>query len=77
MTITISDYIALEISTSIIAYPNLFSLYEKVTGMTGTDETDKIEFKKIYKQKIISLSTIKKMIRNKLSDLSDIDEDRK
>ena len=74
MTITISDYIALEISTSIIAYPNLFSLYEKVAGMTGTD---KREFKKIYKQKVISLSTIKKMIRNKLSDLSDIDEDRK
>ena len=56
-----------------VTYQNLFLLYDKIAGMTGTAKTDEVEFEKIYKQKVISLPTIKKMIRNDLTDFVYID----
>ena len=38
-----------------ITYQNLFLLYDKLSGMTGTAKTEELEFEKIYNLKVISI----------------------
>nr|YP_010851368.1 Preprotein-translocase subunit a [Echinothamnion hookeri]WGH14288.1 Preprotein-translocase subunit a [Echinothamnion hookeri] len=52
-----------------ITYQNLFLLYNKLAGMTGTAKTEENEFLNIYKMNVISIPTHKKCIRQDLSDL--------
>ncbi len=52
-----------------ITYQNLFLLYEKLCGMTGTAKTEENEFSNIYKMNVISIPTNKKCIRKDLADL--------
>nr|YP_010850774.1 Preprotein-translocase subunit a [Lophurella mutabilis]WGH13497.1 Preprotein-translocase subunit a [Lophurella mutabilis] len=52
-----------------ITYQNLFLLYNKLAGMTGTAKTEENEFLSIYKMNVISIPTHKKCIRKDLSDL--------
>nr|YP_010850576.1 Preprotein-translocase subunit a [Lophurella hookeriana]WGH13299.1 Preprotein-translocase subunit a [Lophurella hookeriana] len=52
-----------------ITYQNLFLLYNKLAGMTGTAKTEENEFLNIYKMHVISIPTHKKCIRKDLSDL--------
>nr|YP_010850378.1 Preprotein-translocase subunit a [Lophurella caespitosa]WGH13101.1 Preprotein-translocase subunit a [Lophurella caespitosa] len=52
-----------------ITYQNLFLLYNKLAGMTGTAKTEENEFLNIYKMHVISIPTNKKCIRKDLSDL--------
>ena len=52
-----------------ITYQNLFLLYAKLSGMTGTAKTEENEFLNIYKMNVISIPTNKKCIRKDLSDL--------
>nr|YP_010851566.1 Preprotein-translocase subunit a [Echinothamnion hystrix]WGH14486.1 Preprotein-translocase subunit a [Echinothamnion hystrix] len=52
-----------------ITYQNLFLLYNKLAGMTGTAKTEENEFFSIYKMNVISIPTHKKCIRKDLSDL--------
>nr|WGH13695.1 Preprotein-translocase subunit a [Lophurella pseudocorticata] len=52
-----------------ITYQNLFLLYNKIAGMTGTAKTEENEFLNIYKMHVISIPTHKKCIRKDLSDL--------
>nr|YP_009391185.1 preprotein-translocase subunit a [Dipterocladia arabiensis]ARW59329.1 preprotein-translocase subunit a [Dipterocladia arabiensis] len=52
-----------------ITYQNLFLLYPKLSGMTGTAKTEETEFNKIYKLSVIEIPTNKKCERQDLPDL--------
>jgi len=46
-----------------ITFQNYFRLYKKLSGMTGTAETEAAEFDKIYKLEIVVIPTNRKMLR--------------
>jgi preprotein translocase subunit SecA len=46
-----------------ITFQNYFRLYSKLSGMTGTAETEAAEFEKIYKLEIVVIPTNKPMLR--------------
>jgi preprotein translocase subunit SecA len=46
-----------------ITFQNYFRLYRKLSGMTGTAETEAAEFEKIYKLEIVVIPTNKPMLR--------------
>ncbi len=46
-----------------ITFQNYFRLYKKLAGMTGTAETEAVEFDKIYKLEIVVIPTNRKMQR--------------
>ncbi len=46
-----------------ITFQNYFRLYRKLSGMTGTAETEAAEFEKIYKLEIVVIPTNKQMLR--------------
>jgi len=52
-----------------ITFQNLFRLYKKLSGMTGTAATEAEEFHKIYKLDTIVIPTNKPNIRQDLNDL--------
>ena len=52
-----------------ITFQNYFRLYSKLSGMTGTAETEKNEFKKIYNLGVIVVPTNKPLARIDLSDV--------
>ena len=52
-----------------ITFQNLFRLYEKLAGMTGTAVTEAEEFHKIYNLETIVIPTNKPNIRQDLNDL--------
>lgn len=52
-----------------ITYQNLFLLYEKLSGMTGTAKTEEPEFEKIYKLKVIPIPTHREAKRKDFPDL--------
>jgi preprotein translocase subunit SecA len=51
-----------------ITFQNYFRLYGKLAGMTGTAETSKEEFQKVYNLDVLVIPTNKHMIREDLSD---------
>jgi preprotein translocase subunit SecA len=51
-----------------ITFQNLFRMYEKLAGMTGTALTSAEEFDKVYRLKVIVIPTNKPLIREKLPD---------
>ena len=51
-----------------ITFQNLFRLYDKLAGMTGTAATEAEEFAKIYSLEVTSIPTHKPMIREDLKD---------
>jgi preprotein translocase subunit SecA len=52
-----------------ITFQNYFRLYSKLSGMTGTAETEAAEFDKIYKLDITVIPTNKPMLRGDGSDI--------
>ena len=54
---------------SSITYQNFFTLYPKLSGMTGTGKTTEKEFQDIYNLEVIEIPTSKPLIRKDLSDL--------
>ena len=52
-----------------ITYQNLFLLYEKLSGMTGTAKTEEVEFEKIYKLQTVSVPTHQPIKRRDFTDL--------
>jgi len=52
-----------------ITFQNYFRMYEKLSGMTGTAETEAPEFKKIYDLDVLVIPTHRKMIRKDYPDL--------
>ena len=51
-----------------ITYQNYFKLYSKISGCTGTAETESQEFYEIYGLNVIVIPTNKKMIRKDFND---------
>ncbi len=52
-----------------ITFQNLFRLYPKLSGMTGTAMTEEAEFGKIYNLEVTAIPTNKPDIRNNLPDI--------
>ncbi len=52
-----------------ITFQNYFRMYDKLSGMTGTAETEAPEFKKIYDLDVLVIPTHKPMIRTDFPDL--------
>ncbi len=52
-----------------ITFQNYFRMYEKLSGMTGTAETEEAEFSKIYGMDVVVIPTNKPMIREDYPDL--------
>lgn len=52
-----------------ITYQNLFLLYKKLSGMTGTAKTEETELDKIYNLQVVSIPTNKTCIRKEFFDL--------
>src|SRR5580693_4076748 len=46
-----------------ITFQNYFRMYKKLSGMTGTAETEAAEFAKIYKLEVVAIPTNKSLIR--------------
>ena len=51
-----------------ITFQNYFRLYKKLSGMTGTGQTESEEFQEIYKLDVVEIPTNKPVIRKDLPD---------
>jgi preprotein translocase subunit SecA len=52
-----------------ITFQNLFRLYLKLSGMTGTAKTEEDEFRKIYGLDVVMVPTNKPMVRKDMADV--------
>ena len=52
-----------------ITFQNYFRMYEKLAGMTGTADTEAVEFKQIYDLDVVVIPTHKPMIRKDYPDV--------
>jgi preprotein translocase subunit SecA len=52
-----------------ITFQNLFRMYDKLAGMTGTADTEAAEFAKIYKLDVVVIPTNRSLIRTNHPDL--------
>ncbi|MFZ0135155.1 MAG: preprotein translocase subunit SecA [Desulfobacterales bacterium] len=52
-----------------VTFQNYFRMYDKLAGMTGTADTEAVEFKKIYGLEVMVIPTDKQMIRKDNSDV--------
>ncbi|NAX23229.1 preprotein translocase subunit SecA [Vibrio sp. V39_P1S14PM300] len=52
-----------------ITFQNYFRLYEKLSGMTGTADTEAFEFQSIYGLETVVIPTNRPMIRNDMPDV--------
>ncbi|MGD0955488.1 MAG: preprotein translocase subunit SecA [Candidatus Acidiferrales bacterium] len=52
-----------------ITFQNYFRMYKKLSGMTGTAETEAPEFHKIYKLEVVAIPTNKTLIRIESPDV--------
>ena len=52
-----------------ITYQNYFRLFEKLSGMTGTADTEAYEFQQIYGLEVVVIPTHKPMVRKDMGDV--------
>ena len=52
-----------------ITFQNYFRLYDKLSGMTGTADTEAVEFMEIYSLEVVVIPTHKKMVRIDQADV--------
>ena len=52
-----------------ITFQNLFRMYKKIAGMTGTAKTEEEEFRDIYNMFVITIPTNKPVVREDFGDL--------
>jgi preprotein translocase subunit SecA len=52
-----------------VTFQNYFRMYKKLSGMTGTAETEAPEFDKIYKLEVVAIPTNKSLIRKEHADV--------
>ncbi len=52
-----------------VTFQNYFRMYDKLSGMTGTAETEAEEFSKIYDLEVVVIPTHREMIRADFADL--------
>jgi len=57
------------VTLATISFQNLFRLYDKLSGMTGTADTEATEFHKIYELEVVVIPTNKPVIRKDDDDL--------
>ena len=60
-----------------ITFQNYFRLYNKLSGMTGTADTEAFEFQQIYGLEVVVIPTHEPMIRKDMSDLVYLNQDGK
>jgi preprotein translocase subunit SecA len=60
-----------------ITFQNFFRLYNKLSGMTGTADTEAFEFQSIYGLEVVMIPTHRPMVRNDMSDLVFLTQDEK
>lgn len=52
-----------------ITFQNFFRMYNKISGMTGTAETEAVEFKKIYSMEVMVIPTNRPIARDDMDDI--------
>src|ERR1700719_1548364 len=52
-----------------ITFQNYFRMYKKLSGMTGTAETEAAEFNKIYSLDVVAIPTNRPLLRHEFSDV--------
>ncbi len=52
-----------------ITFQNYFRMYDKLSGMTGTADTEAVEFSKIYELDVVVIPTNKPLVRKDLNDV--------
>ncbi len=57
------------VTLATISFQNLFRLYKKLAGMTGTADTEAAEFHKIYKLDVVVIPTNKPVVRKDYDDV--------
>ena len=60
-----------------ITFQNYFRLYSKLSGMTGTADTEAFEFQQIYGLEVVVIPTHEPMIRKDMPDLVYLNQDGK
>jgi preprotein translocase subunit SecA len=60
-----------------VTFQNLFRMYKKLAGMTGTADTEAYEFQTIYGLEVVVIPTHKPMIRQDNSDMVFLSQDVK
>ncbi len=60
-----------------ITFQNYFRLYDKLSGMTGTADTEAFEFQQIYGLEVVVIPTHKPMVRDDAPDLVYLTENDK
>jgi preprotein translocase subunit SecA len=60
-----------------ITFQNFFRMYEKISGMTGTADTEAREFSKIYNLEVVVIPTNRPLIRNDEDDIIYLNEEFK
>ena len=60
-----------------VTFQNFFRMYEKLSGMTGTADTEATEFNKIYKLDVVVIPTNLPVARKDEQDLVFLNEDEK
>jgi preprotein translocase subunit SecA len=60
-----------------ITFQNFFRMYEKISGMTGTADTEAKEFAKIYSLNVVVIPTNRPVVRNDEDDVIFLDENQK
>jgi len=60
-----------------ITFQNYFRLYDKLSGMTGTADTEAFELNKIYGLEVVVIPTHRPMIRRDLGDVVYLTADEK
>ena len=56
------------VTLATITYQNLYRMYDKLSGMTGTADTEAEEFSKIYELEVMIIPTNKPMVRDDRQD---------
>jgi preprotein translocase subunit SecA len=52
-----------------ITFQNYFRMYDKLSGMTGTADTEAVEFDRIYKLEVLVIPTHRPMVRDDQNDV--------
>ena len=60
-----------------ITFQNYFRLYDKLSGMTGTADTEAFEFQQIYGLEVVVIPTNRPMVRDDMQDLVYLTEKEK
>jgi len=60
-----------------ITFQNYFRMYSKLSGMTGTADTEAFEFQQIYNLEVVVIPTHRPMVRKDHSDLVFLSQDDK